>query len=227
MHSGQKWGLRVQAITGGLPILGSNDCTKLDSTENVKQWEPPTIQRLYEDDLIVAISKPGTLLVSYFISLSSSGYAEYLLIPRVSLEFTLHDCRLLFHFHLFVEYHDLSNEDILLRITLRCLSYWHAYRCTTIKLRLCWRSSEMLLLRILWRHNLLKVQFNTIEPGFSLSSPLCGISSVPVPGVLPSFILRTHFQLVLVQVEVILLLCNGKALIQWVGGGSSSRHRNV
>ena len=33
--------------------------------DRVEVWEPPRIERLYEDDLIIAISKPGTLLVSH------------------------------------------------------------------------------------------------------------------------------------------------------------------
>lgn len=33
-------------------------------------WEPPQIERLYEDDYIIGVSKPGTLLVSHIVVLA-------------------------------------------------------------------------------------------------------------------------------------------------------------
>jgi hypothetical protein len=36
-------------------------------------WEPPQIERLYEDEYIIGVSKPGTLLVS-LIAILALGF---------------------------------------------------------------------------------------------------------------------------------------------------------
>lgn len=59
--SPRKLGPRAEAVTEEeVSTSGGNE--KFD---RVEVWEPPRIERLYEDDLIIAISKPGTLLVSH------------------------------------------------------------------------------------------------------------------------------------------------------------------
>lgn len=37
---------------------------------DAETWEPPQIERLYEDDYIIGVSKPGTLLVSHLAILA-------------------------------------------------------------------------------------------------------------------------------------------------------------
>jgi 23S rRNA-/tRNA-specific pseudouridylate synthase len=39
-------------------------CAQQEMEESLERWEPPCIPKLYEDDFVIAISKPGTLLVS-------------------------------------------------------------------------------------------------------------------------------------------------------------------
>jgi 23S rRNA-/tRNA-specific pseudouridylate synthase len=38
-------------------------CPQQEMEESLERWEPPCIPKLYEDEFVIAISKPGTLLV--------------------------------------------------------------------------------------------------------------------------------------------------------------------
>jgi tRNA pseudouridine65 synthase len=38
-------------------------CAQQEMEESLERWEPPCIPKLYEDEFVIAISKPGTLLV--------------------------------------------------------------------------------------------------------------------------------------------------------------------